>query len=161
MQRQIRILNTRGGRGAFALIAAVFLMLIISMLLLKMMSYSAQNAQEVVDDYLLEQAQLAAYGATEYAMLKISADDRTSACTDSFTLNYPSSGTKLFNVAVNVDYVWFDGTSPGGNSGCDGPFTVTNPEQDGSAYIDVVVTSDPGLGLDEPIRFHRKTLQKL
>lgn len=160
MQRQIRILNTRGGRGAFALIAAVFLMLIISMLLLKMMSYSAQNAQEVTDDYLLEQAQLAAYGATEYAMLKISADDRTSACTDSFTLNYPSSGTKLFNVAVNVDYVWFNGTAPTLAS-CASSFNVTNPEQDGSAYIDVIVTSDPGLGLDEPIRFHRKTLQKL
>lgn len=160
MQRQIRILNTRGGRGAFALIAAVFLMLIISMLLLKMMSYSAQNAQEVTDDYLLEQAQLAAYGATEYAMLKISADDRTSACTKSFTLNYPSTGTKLFNVAVNVDYVWFNGTAPTLIS-CASSFTVTNPEQDGSAYIDVIVTSDPGLGLDEPIRFHRKTLQKL
>ena len=169
MQRQVRILRIYGHRGAFALIAAVFLMLLLSIMLLKMLSYSAENAQQVVNDYLLEQAQLAAYGATEYAMLQVSADNRNVACTKNIVMTYPAgsvTGTKLFDINVNVQYVWA-GTPPSGtdcdNTGVTGSaITVTTAEQNGSAYVDVTVTSDTAnIGLTEPVRVHRKTLQKL
>ena len=95
------------------MITAVFLMLLLSMMLLKMLSYSSENAQQVVNDYLLEQAQLAAYGATEFAMLQISEDNRSvgspSGCTQAIiNMAYPSNGTKLFDVNVTIQYVWLD-----------------------------------------------------
>jgi hypothetical protein len=166
MQRQIRILNRPAHRGGFLLIMAVFLMLLLSLMLLKMLSYSSDDAQRVVNDYILEQAQLVAYGATEYAMLKASGDDRTAACTDDFNLSYPATGSKLLNARVQMQYVWLNGSAPGGtgcsNSAITGStITVTNPEQNGSVYVLVTVASDSSAGLDEPIRFVRKTLQKL
>jgi len=164
MQRQIRILKRAGRRSAFALIAAVFLMLLVSMMLLKMLSYSAENAQQVVNDYLLEQAQLAAYGATEYAMLQISTDDRSAAgsCTQKIKMDYPSAGQKIFDINVTIQYVWDAASVATLPATCKvNNLTVTTAEQDGSAYVNVIVASDPALGLDEPIRFTRKTLQKL
>lgn len=164
MQRQVRILKHSSRRG-FALITAVFLMILLSTMLLKMLSFSSSDAQQVVNDYLLEQAQLAAYGATEFAMLRISTEDHTAGCTQAISMDYPSTGTKLFDVGITIQYVW-NGVGPGGTN-CDNTLvtgntvSVTTAEQDGSAYIDVVVASDPALGLDEPIRFHRRTLQKL
>jgi len=160
MQNKNRILN----RGGFALIAAVFLMLLISLMLLKMLSYSTDTSQRTSNQYLYEQAVLLAYNATEYAMLKISQTDPSSSCIDTLPLNYPegcTAGTNcIYDITVSVDYVWAAGAVPGG-TGCGGPFTVATPVQNGSAYVDVVITSDSALKLDEPIRFHRKTLQKL
>lgn len=165
MQRQVRILKHSSRRG-FALITAVFLMILLSTMLLKMLSFSSSDAQQVVNDYLLEQAQLAAYGATEFAMLQISTENHTAGCTQAISMDYPSTGTKLFDVGITIQYVW-NGAGPGGTN-CDNTLvtgntvSVTTAEQDGSAYIDVVVASDPvTTGLTEPIRFHRRTLQKL
>jgi len=149
------------------MITAVFLMLLLSMMLLKMLSYSSENAQQVVNDYLLEQAQLAAYGATEFAMLQLSEDNRSAGCTQAISMAYPSAGTKLFDVNVTVQYVWLDTALPGLDPSCKNspitgaPITVTTAEQNGSAYIDVVVGTVSNIGLTEPVRVHRKTLQKL
>lgn len=150
------------------MITAVFLMLLLSMMLLKMLSYSSENAQQVVNDYLLEQAQLAAYGATEFAMLQLSEDNRSAGCTQAISMPYPSAGTKLFDVNVTVQYIWLNTALPSLAPSCQNspitgaPITVTTPEQNGSAYIDVVVTTDTAnIGLTEPVRVHRKTLQKL
>ena len=154
------------------MITAVFLMLLLSIMLLKMLSYSTENAQQVLNDYLLEQAQLAAYGATEFAMLQLSEDNRSvgspNGCTQTINMAYPSIGTKLFDVNVTVQYVWLDTALPSLDPSCQNspitgaPITVTTPEQNGSAYIDVVVTTDTAnIGLTEPVRVHRKTLQKL
>ena len=168
MQRQVRVLRTSGRRGGFALIAAVFLMLLLSFMVLKMLSYSTENAQQVINDYLLEQAQLAAYGATEFAMLQISEEDHTVGCTQTISMNYPSTGTKLFDVNITIQYVWLNTAIPTLAASCQNTLvtgntvTVTTPEQNGSAYIDVVVATDTAnIGLTEPVRVHRKTLQKL
>ena len=168
MQRQIRILKRHGQRSAFALIAAIFLMLLLSLMLLKMLSFSTENAQQVINDYLLEQAQLAAYGATEYAMLQLSGDDRSVACTQQITnMPYPATGTKLFDINVTIQYVWLDTALPALDATCKNSpitgsaITVTTPEQNGSAYVDVIVATTSNIGLTEPIRVHRKTLQKL
>jgi len=167
MQRQVRILNRAGKRAAFALMAAIFLMLLVSLMLLKMLSYSSENSQQVINEYLLEQATLVAYGATEYTMLQLSTDDRSVACTKNISMSYPASGTKIFDVNVTVQYVWATGMAPGGtdcgNTAVTGnTVTVNTPAQNGSAYIDVAVSSDDtNLQLDEPIRVFRRTLQKL
>lgn len=164
MQRKIRVLS-RGAkcnsRNGFILIAAVFLMILISAMLLKMLSYTSDDTQRTTNQYLQEQAQLLAYGATEWALLEISEDDRTSSCTKTLSAVYPSdapTGSEIFNINVSIDYVWV--TDPLGTD-CGSTFNISAPEQDGNAYVNVTVTSHSSLGLDVPVRFYRRTLQKL
>lgn len=162
MQNKNRILK----RGGFAVIAAVFLMLLITMMLLKMLSYSTDTSQRTQNQYLYEQAVLLAYNSAEYTMLLISQADPAVSCQNDQTFHYPNGctpgtgGSCIYDIDVTIDYVWHNGTAPGGTN-CGATLLVDTPEQNGSAYIDVVVSSDPALGLDEPIRFHRRTLQKL
>jgi len=162
MQNKSRILKHNG----FALIAAVFLMLFISILLLKMLSYSTDTSARTTNQYLYEQAVLLAYNATEYAMLQISEDDRSAGCTSAINTVYPSSGPTMFNINVSVQYSWESTTAPTTTGCTNTPFiasgiNVVTPEQNGTAIIDVIVSSNSSLNLDEPIRFHRRTLQKL
>ena len=163
MQNKNRVLK----RGGFAVIAAVFMMLLITLMLLKMLSYSTDVATRTSNNYLNEQAQLLAFNATEDAVYNISGDVRTgvgASCTTSIDTHYPSSGTAMFDINVTIRYIWEVNSVAALASSCKGAnlyTTVTTPEQNGSALIDVYVTSNSSLQLDEPIRFHRRTLQKL
>lgn len=158
MQNKNRILK----RGGFAVIAAVFLMLLITLMMLKMLSYSTDVAQRTTNLYLYEQAVLLAYNATEDAMLQISEQDpATAGCVSGYTKYYPSTGTPMFDITVSVSYVWYSVNPPTAAGCATGALYVNNPEQNGSAIVTVTVKSDASVGLDEPIRYYRKTLQKM
>jgi len=166
MQNKNRVLN----RGGFAVIAAVFLMLLITLMLLKMLSTSTDIAQRTSNNYLNEQAQLLAFNATEDAVYIISGEDSSggAACTTSYTRYYPSSGPRMFDINVNIKYVWSNGFTPA-DASCKGYIDEDQAAENqldsnisnGAALVDVYITSDSALNLDEPIRFHRRTLQKL
>ena len=165
MQNKNRILK----RNGFAVIAAVFLMLLITLMLLKMLSYSTDVSARTANDYLNEQAQLLAFNATEEAVYLISARN-TAATTCLQTINevFPNDGPAMLDVNITIQYVWSNAFTPADLT-CQGYIdatqAVTNQLEtnasNGAALIDVYVTSDPALNLDEPIRFHRRTLQKL
>jgi len=157
MQRQIRILRPirMNSRRGFALIAAVFLMIVVSSMMLKMISYTTENTQQVLNDYLQEQAALLAYGATEYSLLRIS----SGACPDALNLTYPDTNP-LFDIRIQMQYIWDD--TIGAPAGCSTFQTVTTDEQHGIVLIDVTVSSIHATGdLSPVIRYHRRTLQKL
>jgi len=160
MQRQIRFLRhaSPARRGGFILIMAVFLIIIISAMALKMLSYSSENTQQVINDYLYEQAALLGYGATEYTMLAISGTNPAAGCVTDLDMTYPEGGPTLFNINTTVQYIW---TAPA-PAGCAGATvqTVQTPEQNGIAIVTVTVETAPGV-VTEPIRFYRQTLQKL
>jgi len=161
MQNKNRVLK----RGGFAVIAAVFMMLLITLMLLKMLSYSTDVAARTTNNYLNEQAQLLAFNATEEAVYRISGiNPYTTDCVTSLDYTYAS----MLDVNVTIQYIWSDGLTPPVTSpNCLGYIDATQAatlESDisnGAALIDVYVSSTPSLGLDEPIRFHRRTLQKL
>ena len=73
MQRTHRILKKRGG---FILIAAVFMMLAISFLLLRMLASTAEGSQRTINDYIHEQAILLTYAATEEVIDKIIREEK-------------------------------------------------------------------------------------
>ena len=159
MQNKNRVLK----RGGFAVIAAVFMMLLITLMLLKMLSYSTDVAARTSNNYLNEQAQLLAFNATEHAVYILSGENRDGgeSCTTSIDTHYPSTGSAMFDINVTIQYIWQNGIVFTG-TGCNNTLTtVTTADQHGSALIDVYVTSNNSLQLDEPIRFHRRTLQKL
>ncbi len=171
MQRKSRILN----RGGFALVAAVFLLILIASLSLQMLSSTSNSTQKNIDNYLNEQAVLLAYAATEQAILAISLTDPSAGCITTTAGTYPQNNA-IFNITTNIRYIWANGqtainSSPlpiscknfidDSNLPATPQLTLQTPTSGGSVMIDVVVTSTALLGLDQPIRFFKRTLQKL
>lgn len=173
MQRTNRILNRRGG---FVLIAAVFMILAISFLLMRMMATTAESSQRTINNYLHEQAILLTYAATEQAILAISGRNRAqNGCITTISGQFPNQNP-ILTYTTNIRYIWsntqttalqaggpsnganclgyIDGTQVAGNQ-------LTTDETGGSVLIDVYVSGHGTLGLSEPVRYHRRTLQKL
>jgi len=172
MQRKSRILN----RGGFAMVAAVFLLILIASLLLQMLSSTAKSSQQNINTYLSEQAVLLAYGATEHAILAISGSNLNAGCPQVIDSFYPSRANPIFNITTTIRYIWANNTALANNTpagaGCGNYIRDTagaQPENElvsaissGAAIIDVrVVSNNANLQLTENIVFFKRTLQKL
>ena len=157
MQRKSRILNNRGG---FAMIMAIFFMIIVATLLTYMLSSSADTSDRTTKTYLNEQAQLLAKSTVEYAILQVSGFNRAAnvpPCLLTVNADYPDAVDPIFNITVNIAYHGL-----GNQCTNNGTVAVVNtPESVGTMLIDVYVQDAPSLSLDEPVRYHRRTLQKL
>ena len=167
MQRKSSILK---GRKAFAMIMAIFFMILIATLLTSMLAMSTETAKRTSNTYLNEQAQLLAKSATEYTILRVSGHYRNGAdkvvggaddsCMNGYTASYPDATNPIFDIRVNVQYIGFLKHNDGGK--CQSYIdTIQTAESNGTMLIDVYVSDNVGLGLTEPIRYHRRTLQKL
>ena len=165
MQRKSRILNRRSG---FAMIMAIFFMIVIATLLSYMLASSAGTSEKTTKVYLNEQAQLLAKSAVEYALLRASGFNRDpdgvpgsgdEGCLTNLFIQYPTAGaTAIFDITVTISYHGL------GIAGCTGNGTVNNiatAESVGTMLIDVYVKDNANLHLEEPVRYHRRTLQKL
>jgi len=168
MQRKSRILKPhfRQNRRGFAMIMAIFFMILMATLMTAMLASSVETANRTVNNYLLEQGQLLAKSAVEVAILRVSGTDRTlpAGCLTHLDLEYPESGSKLFDIDVDISYFGFGGVA--GNCYNLLPNVaevnvITEADSVGTMQIDIYVASHPDLNLEEPIRFHRRTIQKL
>jgi len=168
MQRKSRFLKQRSG---FAMIMAIFFMIIIATLLTYMLSSTTETAQRTTNTYLNEQAQLLAKSAVEYAVLKVSGVDRdgidnivgngNDACLNGFNAQYPDTNP-IFDINVTIQYIGFSAIGNNVSNRCNNFINnISTPESNGTMLIDVYVQDNPALGLSEPIRYHRRTLQKL
>ena len=147
----------RQKRNGFAMIMAIFFMIVIATLLSYMLASTTETAKRTTNTYVNEQAQLMAKSAVEYAMLAVSGVDRTTtACLRTINTVYPSTAAPIFDINVSINYYGIAGCNGMGTSA-----TITTPESNGTMLIDVYVSDNVGLGLSEPIRYHRRTLQKL
>lgn len=164
MQRENRILK----RSGFALIMAIFVILIIAGIMSLMVNISATSSQRTTNDYLHEQAMLLTKSATEYALLRISGVNRNFAaaggtpCLTGLNLNYPDNAAPLFNINITIQYIGLL-VQCGPNIAGYAPNyinTVLTPESIGTVLLDVTVSTAGGIA-NEPIRYHRRTLQKL
>ena len=145
-------------RSGFAMIMAIFFMIVIATLLTYMLSSSTETAKRTTNTYVNEQAQLLAKSAVEYAILRVSDVNRSSGnCLNNFNAQYPDTTNPIFDINVSIRYIGF-GTLAGCN---DYIATINTPDSNGTMLIDVYVSDNIGLGLSEPIRYHRRTLQKL
>ena len=149
------------------MIMAIFFMIIIATLLTYMLAETAGSSERTTKIYLNEQGQLLAKSAVEYALLRVSGFNRAGAdgvvgtaddvCLPGFTMQYPSAVNPLFDITVRINY-------HGLGNACTGNGTVpalATAESVGTMLIDVYVQNNPAVNLDEPIRYHRRTLQKL
>ncbi|WP_345993305.1 hypothetical protein [Sulfurimonas sp. HSL-1716] len=155
MQRKNSILRS-SKRGGFAMIMAIILIVVLTTIMALTLSLTSQTTKQTSDLYLREQAVLLAKSAAELALLKVSGWNRaTSGCLTSVNAVYPSTTNKIFDINVTMKYI---GLGCGGSA--DYIPAIVTPESNGTVLMDVTVTSDPGVST-EPIRYFRRTLQKL
>jgi len=145
MQRKNGILRTSHKNG-FAMIMAISVIVIIATIMALSMSLTTQTTKRTNDLYLYEQATLLAKSATEYALLKISEN----GCINN--LNFTQD---IYDVNISMRYIY---TAP---SGCNDYFTISTPESNGTVLMDVAISVTDKNISPEPIRYFRRTIQKL
>lgn len=138
-------------RKGFSLITAIIFIVLVATLGALALSLSTKTAKQTGDIYLREQAELLAQSATELALLAISSHDiNATSCINQVNIPYPN-----FDINISVSYL-----GSGFPASCN---TLSNTLQTADAnrtvILDTVVTSSAGVAT-EPIRFHRRTLQK-
>lgn len=142
-----------------AMIMAIFLLVVLGTIMGVSLSLTGITTARTNDNYLHEQALLLTSSATEYAILALSGHNPvTNGCINNINAQYPSAGAAaMFDINVTMHYVGYSTILGCNNYIAD----IDTAETNGTILMDVVVTSNANLGLDEPIRYHRRTLQKL
>ena len=155
MQRKNNILkSSSSSRSGMALIMALGVIIIVSTIMALSLSLTATTTKRTTDLYLYEQSVLLSKSATEYALLQIAQSAPCSYNGSSFT--YAST----YDINISVEYV-YDNTAICTTNGGTSYAVVTASEQSGSALIDVAVGVNNTIITTEPIRYFRRTIQKL
>ena len=165
MQRKSNILRQK--RGGFAMIMAIFFMVLMATMMLFMLNASAETTERTTSSYVNEQAQLLAKSAVEYALLRVSGFNRDTDgdgvaddCLESFTATFPE-GSPMYNITVNMSYHGLGVGAPASCTANGTQATINTAESVGTMLIDVYVEDHDDLNLNEPVRYHRRTIQKL
>ena len=160
MQRKNSVLKSH--KSGFALIMAIAVIVVLSTIMALSLALTAKTTKSTNDLYLYEQSVLLAHSATEYALLRIAEDGACSHYNDlNFKADLNDDGSTLddiYDINITIKYVYTDTTTcPADKMYA----TVTTPEQNGSALIDVTVSVNDLNVTTEPIRFFKRTIEKL
>ena len=174
MQRKNYFLS-RSKRSGFAMIMAIILIVVLSTIVAYTLSLTSQTTKQSTDLYMREQAVLLAQSAAEYTLLAISGYNRgtntNTNCLGSVNAQYPDNTNPLFDINVTIGYIGLGCIKDDKNNVLNTTFTstgynyisesnVTTPESNGSVLLDITVTSEANTST-EPIRYFRRTIQKL
>ena len=169
MQRKNSILNST--RNGMAMIMAIMVIVIIGTIMALSLAMTVQTTKRTTDLYLYEQSILLSKSATEYGLLLIAQNDPCTDLNTTFNPDMDNDGTDdFYKIEIKMGYIYYDDpdtevdealtlcTANGGTL-----YTkVTTPEQSGSAVMDVTVSVLQSENITtEPIRYFRRTIQKL
>ena len=145
-------------RRGFSLMTAIIIMMTVSLLMTMMVSLSGVTVKTTTDLYLKEQAELLARSATEYALLAVSGHDNHQSCIEDINIRYPSAANPTHEMNVSI---WYMGSGLPGSCTHILDDNLSTDDSNMTAIVDVIVTVDQNnTGITEPIRLHRRTLQK-
>ncbi|MFT5659673.1 MAG: hypothetical protein ACI9TV_000295 [Sulfurimonas sp.] len=151
-------------RSGIAMIMAIMVVVIIGTIMALSLSMTAQTSKRTTDVYLYEQAVLVSKSAAELALLDIAktgpctiASDHIGAYRMDLNRN-ASTSDDIYNVVTTVRYVYDGFTCLDPN---DNYADVTTDEQNGSVLMDITVSVDDPTITSEPIRYFRRSIQKL
>ncbi|MDD3466108.1 MAG: type II secretion system protein [Campylobacterales bacterium] len=141
-------------RRGFGIVTAIIIMTLIAIIGAIIVSVTTMSSKKATDDYLHTQAEMLARSATEFAILRIQGFKRVNNCLESINIT-----AVPFDINTTINYLMTSDT------GCNNEFAknVQDLDLNGMAIIDVVVTeqvTDPNNPSREPIRIHKRTLQK-
>ena len=164
MQRKNNLLRTsrtlKNSRNGMAMMMAIIVLLVIATVMALSLALTIKTTKRTTDMYLYEQSILLSQSAAEYAMLRISQQNPCSL--SSLNFGYGGNGVAandIYDINITMRYVYFNGSSCDGNSTSD-YVAITYPNSDGSVLMDITVTANPD-GTTEPIRYFRRSIQKL
>lgn len=143
-------------RRGFSLVTAIVILITVATLMTLMMSLSSTSVKTTMDLYLKEQAELLARSATEYALLAISGHDNSNNCIETINISYPESDP-THDANVSIMYIGE------GIQNCTPVLAndINTSESNLTVIIDTVVSvNQANTGVTEPIRVHRRTIQK-
>ncbi len=152
MQRKNNILIS--ARSGIAMIMAISVIVIVATIMALSLALTSQTSKKSSDLYLYEQSVLLSKSATEYALLRIAQDG---PCTHINDLNFNQD--KFYDINISLLYIYDNTTNP--CTAAQTYATVTTPEQNGSVLMDVTVSVTDPTVVSEPIRYFRRTIQKL
>lgn len=144
-------------RKGFSLITAIVFMILVATLGALALSLSTTSVKQTSDLYLREQAEVLVQSATEYALLAISGHTRTTDCLNHIDTNFTNGTNGLFNINISLYYIGNGLAALNCNRFSDD--NISTSESNLTVIIDTVVTSASGVST-EPIRLHRRTIQK-
>jgi len=148
-------------RKGFSLVLAIIVLVIVSSLAAFMVSLSSTSAKITSDVYLKEQAELLMQSATEYSILAALGHDNQNSCLENINITYPNSSNPIFDINISLWYIFDSSTASSINCS---HILFSNLNDSNSSFtmiIDTSVSSSPYLQLSEPIKLHRRTVQKL
>ncbi len=153
MQRKNSLLKSK--KNGFAMIMAITVIVIIATIMALSLSLTSKTTKTTTDVYLYEQAELYAKAASEIALLDIAKN----GCQNTNNIIFGTAGEIKYDANVTMQYIY---TNNSGGCATYTPNTpVSTPEQNGSVVMDISVTlHDPSI-TSEPIRYFRRTIQKL
>ncbi len=137
-------------RRGMAMIMAIAVIVIMAGIMALSLSMTTITTKRTGDIYLYEQAILLSKSATEYALLRIAQDG---PCSNQVIPTFVQDG--IYSISITNRYVYTADI-------CTDTIVVQTPEQNGSVIMDVTVTVLPSTNVTtEPIRYFRRTIQKL
>jgi type II secretory pathway pseudopilin PulG len=147
-------------KKGFTLITAIVFIVLIATISALALSLSTLSTKQTSDLYLREQAELLLQSSTEFALLAISGHDivANNNCINTITAQYPQAGANaLFDITVSLSYIG-NGLPAGCNTLAN---AIVTTESSGTVIIDTVVETTAANNIStEPIRLHRRTIQK-
>jgi len=152
MQRKNNILNS--SRKGMAMIMAISVIVIMATIMALSLALTTKTTKKTMDLYLYEQSILLSKSATEYVLLRIA---QNGPCTHINDLSFLQDD--LYNIDITTRYAY---TAPLPAACPANTITVQTPEQNGSVIIDIAVSvTEDKNATSEPIRYFRRTIQKL
>jgi len=155
MQRKNNILKS--SRSGVALIMAIAAIVVISTIMALALALTSQTTKKTTNLYLHEQSLLLAKSATEYALLRAAQDNNsTNPC--NFT-GKTFTQDNIYVISISAKYIYT--SFPASCNAAQRYATVTTAEQNGSILLDISVSVTDTTITPEPIRYFKRTIQKL
>ena len=145
-------------RKGFSMLTALIFMILVATLGALALSLSNLSSKQTSDLYLREQAELLVQGATEYALLAISGHNFSTNCLNTINSTYTDGTTTLFNINISLYYLG-NGLPLNCSTLTNNLNNIDTNDSNLTVMIDTIVSSVAGIST-EPIRIHRRTIQK-
>lgn len=142
-------------RKAFSLLTAIFVIVLMSTVGILIMSVSGKIVKETTAQYQREQAVLLANSYTEFAILSVTANNRTVNCLN--TINGSFNG---YDARIQIAYIG----SAAEVGSCSRVFssTITTPSTPLTIVVDAYIDYDDLDNTSGPkITYHKRTIQKI
>jgi len=146
-------------RKGFSLITAIVFMVLVASIAALSLSFSTFSTKQTTDLYLREQAELLLQSGTEFALLAISGHNiAANGCLNAINSQYPqTNAAAIFDINITINYMG-NGLPAGCNILSN---TVDTNDSNVTVIIDTVVSTNTDNNIStEPIRLHRRTIQK-